>query len=338
MKRIVLIMGMHRSGTSLLTRMLNCAGMDIGNTHSLIPPRPDNPNGFWEQSSILSLHDELLMDLGFQWDTPVPLPNAWHKDRETLFQTYVNRLSNLVDTIYQDTPVFAVKDPRLCLLLPLWVSLAQRRHLELTCIWIRRPAHQVAQSLSVRHSGSIAQAYALFMNYILSGICAMENLPHAFVNFEDILNTPNAVLSSLENDLHLGLNISDTNDALVDASLVHHGSARADSATISLPKNVERVEALLFNAENAPQGAAHPSAEYRSALNAYREQSELFTDWITELCQKRRALYDARHTIDKLGIENKAQALALEELHLSNSWKLTAPMRNVAAWIRRPKS
>jgi len=43
---VVLILGMHRSGTSAAARAVNLLGVDLG--APLLPPRDDNPVGCWE--------------------------------------------------------------------------------------------------------------------------------------------------------------------------------------------------------------------------------------------------------------------------------------------------
>jgi len=57
-KRIVVIIGMHRSGTSVIARGLKVLGVTLGD--NLMPPGEDNPKGYWEDLDINELNVELL--------------------------------------------------------------------------------------------------------------------------------------------------------------------------------------------------------------------------------------------------------------------------------------
>src|SRR5438874_1070820 len=77
---IVCILGMHRSGTSLLTRMLNLMGVHLGPEQLLMQPNSSNPKGYWEHDGIVSLNDEILARLGGSWDKPPIFPPGWEKN------------------------------------------------------------------------------------------------------------------------------------------------------------------------------------------------------------------------------------------------------------------
>ena len=65
-KTAFVIAGMHRSGTSALTRVVSMLGAKLPRT--LMPPMPDNPKGYWESPAIAQLNDALLGELGSSWD------------------------------------------------------------------------------------------------------------------------------------------------------------------------------------------------------------------------------------------------------------------------------
>jgi hypothetical protein len=58
--RAICIAGAHRSGTSMLTRLLHRCGLFLSPKNALMPPRADNPDGFWEHLGFVALNDELL--------------------------------------------------------------------------------------------------------------------------------------------------------------------------------------------------------------------------------------------------------------------------------------
>src|ERR1700683_4868218 len=77
MTKIVCILGMHRSGSSLLTRILNILGVYLGPPQTLLEARPDNPTGFWELAEVNRINDELLSRFGGRWSDPPAFPHHW---------------------------------------------------------------------------------------------------------------------------------------------------------------------------------------------------------------------------------------------------------------------
>src|SRR3982751_5359505 len=59
---IVVVLGMHRSGTSLLSNMLHMLGVDMADTTDHVSPK--NPGGFWERPELVAIHDEILEAIG----------------------------------------------------------------------------------------------------------------------------------------------------------------------------------------------------------------------------------------------------------------------------------
>ena len=126
----LLVLGMHRSGTSALTRILNLLGAEIGD--DLLPAHPDNPAGFWESRDIVLLHDEILATLGSSWDDPRPIPDtAFERDG---IRPHRERLRELLERDFGRSRCFVVKDPRLCRLLPLWLPLLEEMGVRAGCV------------------------------------------------------------------------------------------------------------------------------------------------------------------------------------------------------------
>src|SRR6267142_2477971 len=75
--KAVCIAGAHRSGTSMLTRLLHTCGLELGPESELMPARADNPDGFWENLRFVAINDEVLNELGGAWDLPPPASEAF---------------------------------------------------------------------------------------------------------------------------------------------------------------------------------------------------------------------------------------------------------------------
>ena len=63
----IVVLGMHRSGTSALCGLLNLAGVYFGREGEFIQTKDENPKGFWERKDVRRLNDEILHSLGSDW-------------------------------------------------------------------------------------------------------------------------------------------------------------------------------------------------------------------------------------------------------------------------------
>jgi hypothetical protein len=160
------IAGMHRSGTSMITNILHCCGLDLGPQDDLLPPAADNPDGFWENRSFLKLNDSILEDLGGAWDRPPrPGPAGW-ENRPTL-RRLRNQAVRLAQRFRGREP-WGWKDPRNCLTLPLWRSVLPQMKV---LICVRNPL-AVARSLRARNGMSLSAAFDLWLSYNQSLLAA----------------------------------------------------------------------------------------------------------------------------------------------------------------------
>jgi hypothetical protein len=71
----IFVVGMHRSGTSAIARLLNLLGVDLGD--DLLPSAVDNETGFWESRRVVEANDAILATLSSRWDSPPRLPEGW---------------------------------------------------------------------------------------------------------------------------------------------------------------------------------------------------------------------------------------------------------------------
>ena len=91
-------------------------------------PAPDNPKGFWEHAGIVAIHERLLAQMGRSWNDPRPLPEGWQN--ELACRSAAEELEVLLRAEFSGSPLWAVKDPRLCRLLPLWWPILGRMGVE----------------------------------------------------------------------------------------------------------------------------------------------------------------------------------------------------------------
>ncbi len=148
---IVVILGMHRSGTSFLSQTLQGAGMvPVGD--ALNEVAADNLTGHWEACDVVRINDRILELSGGSWDA-VPEPVVSDDAVEARIVEYVARL--------REHPVSGWKDPRTTLTYPIW-----RTHLpEHTLIGAVRHPVRVAESLRTRQGWPLEKSLALWADY-----------------------------------------------------------------------------------------------------------------------------------------------------------------------------
>src|SRR5512141_539121 len=145
-RHLLVVLGMHRSGTSALTGALAKAGAVAG-AH-LMPPTSDNPEGYWECAPVVRLNDELLQRVGARWDSVVALPADWTS--LPAVESLRSEAAAIVAAEFGDARFAVLKDPRLCRLLPFWRDVFAEAGFTLSAaLMVRRPM-EVAASLARR--------------------------------------------------------------------------------------------------------------------------------------------------------------------------------------------
>lgn len=179
------VVGMHRSGTSLTTRMLEALGVDLGPRDSFVPADPiDNRDGYQEQAPIVELNDELLRALGGHASEPPELAPGWEQRSELL--PLVERARALIAQLFGSAP-WAFKDPRASLLLPFW-RLVEPELRVLICI--RNPL-EVALSMSRRRDPYELQHWShMWKRHTERALGDSKDCERAIVIFEDLTGDP----------------------------------------------------------------------------------------------------------------------------------------------------
>jgi hypothetical protein len=157
LSRPVAIAGMHRSGTSMVARLLQQAGLNLGDEADLMPPAEENPEGFYEHLELVRLNDEVLNVAGAGWDCPPAAGFDW--DDEAL-DPFRERARRLAAPLKERLP-WGWKDPRNSLTLPFWRSAFGPLQ---TIVVVRNPL-EVATSLHRRNAFTTALGLTLWQIY-----------------------------------------------------------------------------------------------------------------------------------------------------------------------------
>lgn len=221
-KQLVVVLGMHRSGTSAITRGLQALGVDLGN--SLMPPvAGNNEKGFFEDIEINMLNIELLNTLDSDWHALSYLPRALFEQEK--LASFKLRAIELLRAKMGDQP-FGLKDPRIGRLLPFWHTVFDHLDVNLTYIIAVRHPMSVAQSLHRRDGFDNEKAYYLWLEHILPSILETAGESRVVVDFDLLMADPQAQLERVAQALNLPYS-SDSSDVkeyvreFLDVGLLH---------------------------------------------------------------------------------------------------------------------
>jgi hypothetical protein len=180
----ILVLGMHRSGTSAFTRTASLLGASFPS--NLMPPSPgDNEKGFWESVDIYRLNNEILGSAGSSWDD-------WRRFNPDWFQSNVaaafgHTAQEILDRDFGSSSLFVLKDPRICRLLPFWVDVIRQANVEPRCLIPIRNPLEVAESLRCRNGFSLVKSLILWLRHVLDAEQDSRFLRRAFASYEGLL-------------------------------------------------------------------------------------------------------------------------------------------------------
>lgn len=146
----VIVLGMHRSGTSYLASVVGAVGVHIGD--QLLAAAPDNPRGYFEDRDFVAFQSKVLSRALPPQGSPSPLGNILVRDIDSLALTEGERAEAMrLVAPRRDSAIWGWKDPRTCLLLDFWLELfpaatlvgVYRHPLDVYCSLVKRQQLQV---------------------------------------------------------------------------------------------------------------------------------------------------------------------------------------------------
>lgn len=258
----ILVLGMHRSGTSALTRVLNLLGVELG--VRLMAAGADNPKGFWEHEDAVALHEDLLASFGMAWDDPRPLPDDWLRRPEVAEAR--RRLQMMLEQEFATAPLWAVKDPRLCRFAPLWIEVLAAMGVRTCAVLVLRAPDEVAASLAARDRLPGAVGEYLWALHMVEAEAATRAIPRTLVRYDALLRDWRPCMARLAVQLGVQLRADAEAASRVDDFLTpqlrHH---HADFTAEDVPCVQPLLSALDAAGEAVPNLTA-PALDMQSAL------------------------------------------------------------------------
>ncbi|MGD0854049.1 MAG: hypothetical protein ABSA07_11940 [Acidimicrobiales bacterium] len=202
----VLVLGMHRSGTSALAGALAAMGFEVGPDDDLMPADVGNPEGYFELVSIVRANDDLLARLGGRWDSPPVFESGWTTDEAA--DEFVDAARAVVSELFESDR-YLLKDPRISLLLPLWRRITNDR--DCAVVVVRDPL-EVAASLARRNGLPTLTGLALWAAYNRAMLRDLHGARVFICSYADLIESPAGVLTDLAASLRAWGQLSDDVD------------------------------------------------------------------------------------------------------------------------------
>lgn len=369
MRTGILVLGMHRSGTSVVTRILNLLGAALPRT--LHPAGPGNETGHWEPDRLIGLHDRMLREAGGRWDD-------WRAFDPTVLgpvrlDYFRGEIARLLEEEYGQAPLFVLKDPRICRFVPLYEEIFAAACITPRFIQIVRNPLAVAASLGARDGMGEGFVELMWLRHVLEAEAATRGKTRAFVSYDTLLENWRAEVKHWARALDIAWPRSPKAaageiQAFVSRDHRHHAHTMSDlDAAAGTPAWIREAYAALLSL------VAKPSDEEALAkLSRIHTEFDAFAPVLGDATFEELARREARlmkvhreaedraakvrSEIERMrtaGGERDEETAALEErvaqlsqeiamantqlerLYSSRSWRATAPLRRLSRILMR---
>ncbi|HHP5491162.1 TPA: sulfotransferase family protein [Aeromonas veronii] len=260
-RRWILVLGMHRSGTSAIAGALAHNGIAFGD--SFIELQGDvNEKGFWEHAELVAINEALLKELGAAWFDPFSLMTQFEQGWRPSDALFGRMCAFLRHPEFADAQQCGLKDPRLSVLLPCWQQAMSYMGDDACYLLMNRDMDQVARSLQKRDQMSLLLGQLLWGEYTFSAEAYTRNLPRCWLDYEVMLANPGAALAHIQ----LQLSLSTTASAdFIDPSMQRQLSRGSKNSRVT-SLNVLADKIAAHGEQILEHDWSHWHAHYRDEL------------------------------------------------------------------------
>ncbi|MCX6278605.1 MAG: hypothetical protein NT004_10955 [Bacteroidetes bacterium] len=203
-RKALVIVGMHRSGTSTTSGIFSILGFNLGT--SVNPPLEDNPKGFFENIPLILLNNRLLESLGSSWHETFLIRKEWWLGNPLI--NFRNELVSIIEQQFFESDHLLIKDPRLSILLPFYLDVFKMLNIQpYFIICVRNPA-EVAASLKRRNHFPTEKSFLLWMDYMLKAEFHTRNYLRSFIVFNELIQDPFSLLRDVSHGFHIDIQMS----------------------------------------------------------------------------------------------------------------------------------
>ncbi len=292
--RAICILGMHRSGTSAITRAINLLSVYLGEEKDIFPALDYNPEGLWERIDINGLQERLLAAIKRTWDTTVPLSAGWQNAPDV--RPFRDEIIALIKNNFSGIPLWAWKDPRSTIFIDLWKDVLSELGIELSVVFAVRNPLDVARSLQKRDGFSLDKGFGIWFNYNISALRAIKNIPTVFVSYDLFLEDWERELRRIGEELGIAWPLDDAvlrdkMNSFVRRDLRHSASTGEDLKEAGAPLPVRELYALLQRLlSGEPLNSWANNAAVERLWDSFYSYGSFYRQSMTELWERKETL------------------------------------------------
>lgn len=295
MRTAILVLGMHRSGTSALTWLLGQAGADL--PLDPLEAQRDNPAGFWESTGLVAANDRFLKECHSSWYDPRAL--QWPLIRADRLEECKAGIRKSIEEGWSNASLLAVKDPRICRFVPLMIEILRDMGISCRALLALRSPDSVVASLSAREGLGANFGKLLWLRHMMEAELATREIPRIILSYDAVLENWRSAIAPVSKLIDESWNPDHQQAAAIDAylkpQLRHHKDDGSPSGSGVLPPTAERVwQGLTALADHDDRDARR---ELSRAYGRFGEKTYLEGDTIFgELRRSRGRTLTAPHT------------------------------------------
>jgi hypothetical protein len=323
---VLLVLGMHRSGTSALARSARVLGADLGD--KLIGSREDNPKGFWEDSDLDRLHLEMLAALGVAWTRLTPLSIADIENLENL--GFGAKADDLLRAKTRGGALRAFKYPPMAKFFPFWARALSRGGYDVRYLLAIRHPLSVAQSLAKRDRLGREYSCLMLLGHVLPALPHLRAGSSVVTDYDRLMENPRREISRMAG--HLGLPVDERE---MDDYRQNFLTPQLRHASF-LPEDLAADRGIDPLVDEVYRGLLDIASDRRSLHDP--EVAGMFARWNSDFAARIPLLGLIERTTaerDRLAIllDNAEKDLAWRDASLS--WRLTRPLRSACTLASR---
>jgi len=309
----ILILGMHRSGTSALSGTLNLLDVYLG-TDLIAGRENENAKGFFENIELCKINERLLSraqsNVHDDFYNPIKLKDIQDVDLEDLKKILIDQ--------FKYSQLFAIKDPRIGYLLPVYIQALEALDIEVKIIIPFRNPLEVARSLNKRNGFSIEKGLLHWAYHILTTEFFSRDLPRVFTHFDELVESPEVVINQIDKKLKLNLLSKfefkkEQIKTFLTPGLKHHNIA-IDNLSNNVPQVIKNIVSLVPRLNEEDLGSNFD--DLREQLFSYQRlfyNKDLLNNY-SSLYQTRQELEQAKQGLQAL--EQVKQGLQAKDREL----------------------
>jgi len=303
---IIGVLGMHRSGTSLLTSMLAMCGIYPGPDDKLVQPevKTDNPYGYWEYMPFVHINNELLTLIGGSWRTPPPIFKQWTSVYD--LDDIESRVWAHLEADYAHKDLVVWKDPRTCLTIEFWKNVFP----DMKPIVIVRNPLEVAFSMAAgtAHTRDLPVTYALSLwnTYHDALFLTIDPQEALFIHYDNLIQQPEHEINRIIQYLDISPELEQIEKAIAKV----HLKQRSHSLLLNdLPEDIaaKYLTYCQYAAYEPPQRNDNDiphdliiagDRRFQNLLTRYQKQISQLDAYVEQLAQREADLQKRQIQID----------------------------------------